>query len=201
MLLKDSKGKVIHTIPLTVCGGTFVTKDYNFPPGEYTYAIDGVDTGGVPFNFEKKEKLSLKSDPSLYEVTVDTSSSNVEVGKEFKVVYTVKNKGLYCTSFDVKVPKLAGFDIKVLPSDVTKKPLILKAQKSASITLVCTPTSSATPGKHEIPMIVSNKCSTMTPKKPVQLKVRVTPLLIGPFEKRTIFLNKFYSPNFMIDTG
>ena len=175
MLLKDSNGKVIHTIPLTVCGGTFVTKDYNFPPGVYTYEIAGVDTGGVPFNFEKKDKVILKSDPNLYEATCDTSPIDVQVGKEFKIVYTVKNNGLYCTSFDIKVPKVAGFDIKVLPSGVTEKPLIINAKSQAEITLLCTPTASAMTGKHEIPLSVSNKCATKTPKKPVELKVKTFP--------------------------
>ncbi len=172
LLLKDSKGKVIQTIPLTVCGGTFVTKDYNFPPGTYSYEIEGEDTAGVPFKFEKNKKVVLKSDPSLYEVTGDTSPIDVQVGKEFRVVYTVKNKGLYCTSFNVDVPKVDGFDIKVLPSGVTTKPLIVNAKSSVEITVIGTPTSTATPGTHKIPITVSNKCASMKPEKPVNLKVR-----------------------------
>lgn len=125
MSLKDSTGEIVHTFPLTVCGDTFITKNYTFPPGEYTYEIDGVDSDGESFDFGKKENLTLRSYQSLDEATTDTASIDVEAGKEFKVVYTVKNNGLYCTTFDVGVPKVAGFDIKVLPSDVMQNPLII----------------------------------------------------------------------------
>ncbi len=169
--LVDSKGEEAESLilELTVCGGSFVTvEEFDFPPGDYKIEIEGEDTSGTPFRYINGD-ISLKSDPNLYELTGDTSAITVDNGKSFKVVYTLKNKGAYCTSFNVEVPEVPSFDIKVNPSGITKGPLILKAGESVDITITGTPIS-ATPGKtYSIPIIVSNKCTSLKEVKPVQI--------------------------------
>lgn len=90
MLLKDTKGQVIQTLPLTVCGGTFVTDVFNFPSGKYKFEIDGVDANGVLFQYTKNENVLFKKNPDLYETTPETSPVDVESGKDFSVFYTVR---------------------------------------------------------------------------------------------------------------
>lgn len=171
MLLKDSKGNVLQTIPLTVCSGTFVTDTLSFPPGQFTYEIQGTDTNGVPFKYDRKGTVVFESSDDLYELTADSSpiDINVDVGEKFKVVYTLKNKGSYCTSFNVKVPKVEGFEIEVLPIGVTEKELVLHGKDSVEITVVGHATSAAAGKTQQLPIIVSNDCSTMKKEKPVKV--------------------------------
>lgn len=169
MLLKDSNGKVLQTMPLAVCGGTFVTDELSFPQGTFTYEIEGTDTNGVPFKYDRKETVVFESKASMYELSADTSLINVDVGEKFKVVYTLKNKGKYCTSFNVKVPKVEGFEIEVLPSGITENELTLHGKGSVEITVIGHATSAAAGKTHQIPITVSNDCSTVKKEKPVKV--------------------------------
>ncbi len=170
--LVDSKGEEAESLilELTVCGGSFITvEEFDFPPGDYKIEIEGEDTSGTPFRYIYNGDISLKSDPNLYELTGDTSAITVDNGKSFKVVYTLKNKGAYCTSFNVEVPAVPSFYIKVLPNGITESPLILKAGESIDITISGTP-DSLTPGnRYSIPIIVSNECTSLKRVKPVQV--------------------------------
>ena len=171
MLLKNVDEDVVETVPLQVCGGTFVSDTLIFPPGRFTYEVQGIDMNGVSFKFDLKKEVAFESNEGLYELSklsdADTPPIYIEYGKELEINYYLQNKGDHCTNFNISIPSLNGFDIRIEPRYVTAKELVLQGMESIYITVTARPTTAATQDGQELVFIASNLCSDLINRTPV----------------------------------
>ena len=145
-------GRVIASVPLTLCGGAMVG-NATLPLGSATYQLQGEDVGGNPFKIARKT-VELK--PGKYSFKALSDPVEIDPGEFTIFTFKLHNLNTYgSTNFTLTTESTSG-----VRAVLQQAHTLIKANKSADISVRVSASSRSS--SNQVTIIASDGCIRVT---------------------------------------
>ena len=172
----SKSGRVFKTMSLTRCSGSLVSGPLDFPLGEFSYQIAGIDTSDISFRYNARKNATFTYNSSVSRLFNMNGSSRIEMDP-FEIVtltYRLYNHAPYSVEFHIRAQRVTGFATHVQPS-LTRVPAGGNVEIEVSVRCLSSAISRGT--SRTLSVAASNDCLNISTFTILHIREQVNMML------------------------